>query len=93
MSSSAENDPSSVLSGPLPVLPILGRAEIEARFDPVRVKEALREAFLGLVDGQSLQPPQSLVLLPEDRGDFICYLGVLAKRESSESSCRPICRP
>ncbi len=80
MSNAAENDPSSAPSGPLPILPILGQAEIEARFDPVRVKEALRDAFLGLGDGQSVQPPQSLVVLPEDRGDFICYLGVLAKK-------------
>lgn len=80
MSDQAANDPSAAVFGPISVLPLLSQAEIQARLDPIRVKEALKEAFLGLENGQSLQPPQSLVLLPEDRGDFICYLGVLAEK-------------
>ena len=62
MSDTAANDPSAALSGSLPVLPLLGQAEIEARFDQIQVKAALKDAFLGLSDGQSLQPPQSLDL-------------------------------
>jgi L-arginine dehydrogenase len=38
----------------------------------------LEEAFRALHLKQAVQPPQTLALFPESRGDFITYLGVLA---------------
>jgi len=35
--------------------------------------------FGDLADGQATQPPQSLTLFPSGAGDFIAYLGVLAR--------------
>jgi len=37
--------------------------------------------FAALGDGEAVQPPQTLTLFPRDAGDFITYLGVLAKHE------------
>lgn len=42
-----------------------------------QVKAVLRDAFAGLASGQSIQPPQSVVLLPEDAGDCIIYPAAL----------------
>lgn len=41
--------------------------------------EVMREAFRSLGGGTAVQPPQTLTLLPQDAGDFITYLGVLAE--------------
>jgi L-arginine dehydrogenase len=41
--------------------------------------EVMREAFRSLGAGTAVQPPQALTLLPQDAGDFITYLGVLAE--------------
>lgn len=38
---------------------------------------ALRTAFLGLLDGTSVQPAQSVTVFPEDAGDCIFYPGAL----------------
>jgi L-arginine dehydrogenase len=41
--------------------------------------EVMREAFRSLGGGTAVQPTQTLTLLPQDAGDFITYLGVLAE--------------
>ncbi|MFT3687631.1 ornithine cyclodeaminase family protein [Paenirhodobacter sp.] len=44
------------------------------RIDPVA---EMRSLFRALGAGEAVQPPQTLTLLPGDRGDFITYLGAL----------------
>ena len=59
-------------------VPVVSHAEIAARLDKLDAKAALKQAFLGLAGGNSVQPPQTLALFPNEAGDFICYLGILA---------------
>ena len=44
------------------------------------VQRALRRMFRALADGQAVQPPQLLSLFPDQSGDFISYLGILAQQ-------------
>lgn len=44
----------------------------------INVPEILRDMFRMMAKGEAVQPPQQLVVFPENRGDFINYLGVLA---------------
>lgn len=40
---------------------------------PSVVIDALRDAFLGLTNGETVQPLQTTILLPDDQGDCIIY--------------------
>ena len=51
-----------------PDLSLLDRSELMG---------ALEEAFKSLHSGRAVQPPQTLSVFPEGRGDFIAYLGVI----------------
>jgi len=51
--------------------------EIRSLIPTMDVKQALKDAFLGLAEGRNVQPPQSMTVFPQDSGDFIAYLGVL----------------
>jgi L-arginine dehydrogenase len=51
-------------------------AHLSGRIDAI---EIMREAFRSLAGGTAVQPPQTLTLFPQDAGDFITYLGVLAE--------------
>jgi L-arginine dehydrogenase len=56
--------------------PIVLDAEAVAKLLPqVDVLQELRDLFVELGKNQAVQPPQTLALLPEDKGDFITYLG------------------
>ena len=37
--------------------------------------QELRSLFAELAQNQAVQPPQTIALLPDDKGDFITYLG------------------
>jgi len=41
----------------------------------INVLQEMRQLFTGLGSAQAVQPPQTLTLLPEDKGDFITYMG------------------
>ena len=53
----------------------LDAAEVERLLQEVDVLQEMRQLFVGLGQAQAVQPPQTLALLPEDKGDFITYLG------------------
>ena len=56
--------------------PITLDAAAVARLLPqIDVLQEMRQLFVGLGNAQAVQPPQTLALLPEDKGDFITYLG------------------
>ena len=56
--------------------PIVLDAAAVARLLPqIDVLQEMRQLFVGLGSAQAVQPPQTLTLLPEERGDFITYLG------------------
>lgn len=58
----------------------LSEQDIKTRLAAIsqnQVKSVLKQAFLGLASGKSVQPPQSLMLLPEDAGDCIFYPAAL----------------
>ncbi len=48
---------------------------VERLLPQVDVLQEMRQLFIGLGHAQAVQPPQTLALLPEDKGDFITYLG------------------
>lgn len=56
---------------------IVGPADID-KLDKGLVKKALESAFRGLTTGASVQPTQTVTLLPDDAGDAIFYPGALA---------------
>ena len=56
--------------------PITLDASDVARLLPqIDVLQEMRQLFVGLGGAQAVQPPQTLTLLPEDKGDFITYMG------------------
>ncbi len=58
-------------------LPVLTNTDIDAFLERIDVAAVLEESFAALHRGQVVQPPQTLTLFPEDRGDCITYMGVL----------------
>jgi L-arginine dehydrogenase len=57
---------------------IFDQADIEKLLPRLNIRLALENMFRSLANGSATQPPQTLSLFPEDAGDFITYLGVLA---------------
>ena len=53
----------------------LDAIDVERLLPQVDVLQEMRQLFVGLGHAQAVQPPQTLALLPEDKGDFITYLG------------------
>ena len=66
------------MSDPSPV--ILDAATVQSLLPKVDTLAVLRSLFLELAEGTAVQPPQSLSLFPEGKGDFISYLGTLARK-------------
>ncbi len=58
---------------------VLQQAEARRLLQQVDVHQAMRSMFLDLAAGEAVQPAQQLVEFPHAAGDFINYLGVLAK--------------
>jgi L-arginine dehydrogenase len=58
---------------------VLAQAEARRLLQQVDVHQAMRQMFLDLATGEAVQPAQQLVEFPNAAGDFINYLGVLAK--------------
>ncbi len=54
---------------------ILDAADVAALLPQVDVLAEMRALFAELGADLAVQPPQTLTLLPDDRGDFITYLG------------------
>ncbi|AXI46273.1 ornithine cyclodeaminase [Sulfitobacter sp. SK012] len=53
----------------------LDATAVEVLLPQVDVLQEMRQLFIGLGNAQAVQPPQTLALLSEDKGDFITYLG------------------
>lgn len=53
--------------------PLFDAAMIAAYLDLDGIKSAVARGYDALARGKAVQPPQTLVPLPEDRGDFIIY--------------------
>ena len=66
------------MSDPSPV--ILDATAVKALLPKVDTLAIMRSLFLELAEGTAVQPPQSLSLFPEGKGDFISYLGTLARK-------------
>ncbi|WP_044872025.1 ornithine cyclodeaminase family protein [Pseudomonas sp. LFM046] len=60
---------------------VLQQAESRRLLQQVDVHQAMRSMFLDLAAGEAIQPAQQLVEFPNAAGDFINYLGVLAKEK------------
>jgi L-arginine dehydrogenase len=58
-------------------VPVLDQAAVLGRLDRTQVLGALETAFVGLVNGRSIQPAQTVTILPDGRGDCIFYPGAL----------------
>ena len=62
----------------IPVITAEQTADILQHID---VREAMRRVFTSLARGHAVQPAQKVVLLPNNRGDFINYFGVDMSRQ------------
>lgn len=60
---------------------VLDAEQVQERLQGLDVLDAMRSLFRALGDGQAVQPPQTLTLFPESKGDFITYAGVLAREK------------
>ncbi|SAK49110.1 ornithine cyclodeaminase family protein [Caballeronia ptereochthonis] len=60
---------------------IVHEEEVRQALPSLDIRGALEDMFAALHDGEAVQPPQTLTLFPRGAGDFITYLGVLAKHE------------
>lgn len=54
---------------------VLNASDVAALLPSVDALTAMRTLFTELGRGQAVQPSQTLTLFPEDKGDFITYLG------------------
>nr|WP_309504477.1 ornithine cyclodeaminase family protein [uncultured Roseovarius sp.] len=54
---------------------VLDASAVDALLPHVETLGAMRALFAELGRGEAVQPPQTLAVFPEDRGDFITYLG------------------
>ncbi|KQT50645.1 ornithine cyclodeaminase [Aureimonas sp. Leaf454] len=54
---------------------------IEEMLGKIDMRSALERMFRALADGSATQPAQTLSLFPDNAGDFITYLGVLASEK------------
>ncbi|KAA8562308.1 NAD(P)H-dependent anabolic L-arginine dehydrogenase DauB [Pseudomonas extremaustralis] len=58
---------------------VINQAQARELLAQVDVPQILRKLFCDLAAGQAVQPAQQRVEFPQDAGDFINYLGVLAE--------------
>jgi L-arginine dehydrogenase len=58
---------------------IADAAQVRAALPALDVRGVLARMFASLGRGAAVQPPQTLALFPQQAGDFITYLGVLAE--------------
>lgn len=70
-------------------LPVLHKPDLDAYLKNVDVTGTLEQTFAALHKGLVVQPPQTLTLFPENRGDFITYLGVLSHFDVFGSKLSP----
>lgn len=70
-------------------VPVLNADDIAGYLSDINVVETMEQTFAALADGLVAQPPQTLTLFPEDRGDFITYLGALAHKNVFGSKLSP----
>lgn len=57
---------------------VLDAAAVGALLPRIDVLQEMRQLFLELGNGTAVQPPQTLTLLPENKGDFITYMGAMS---------------
>jgi L-arginine dehydrogenase len=62
--------------GALPL--VVSEARVRAALPSLNVRAALTHMFGALGRDEAVQPPQTLTIFPQQAGDFITYLGVLA---------------
>ncbi len=60
---------------------VLDDAAIQNLLGELDIRDILEKMFKALGEGKAAQPPQTLSLFPDDTGDFITYLGVLANEK------------
>ncbi|HEV3432010.1 MAG TPA: ornithine cyclodeaminase family protein [Paraburkholderia sp.] len=58
---------------------IVNAAQVRAALPALDVRGALASMFGALGRGGAVQPPQTLTVFPQQAGDYITYLGVLAE--------------
>ncbi|RQM50916.1 ornithine cyclodeaminase family protein [Paraburkholderia bannensis] len=73
--SGTTNSPLSHAAAPF----IADAATVRAALPHLDVRGVLARLFASLGRGEAVQPPQTLALFPQQAGDFITYLGVLAE--------------
>lgn len=70
-------------------IPIITSQQIASILPCIDVISAMRNVFTSLALGCAIQPAQKVVLLPENRGDFINYFGVDLNRKQLGTKISP----
>lgn len=60
---------------------VLSQQDVEVLSTQLNVTELMESLFLSLAQGNAIQPSQTLTPFPDNKGDFITYLGVLADKQ------------
>lgn len=68
---------------------ILDANAVNRLLPKIDVLEEMRQLFHDLAQSQAVQPPQTLTLLPEDKGDFITYLGAMNSKGAFGAKLSP----
>lgn len=68
---------------------VLNAGDIDRYLAGIDVVDTMAQTFTALAEGLVVQPPQTLALFPQDRGDFITYLGALAHKNVFGSKLSP----
>src|SRR5262249_13894387 len=71
---------------------LLDAAQVTEHIGQIDVPSALRRMFLGVAQGKAAQPPQLRNLFPDDQGNFISYLGILAEERVFGAKLSPYIR-
>ena len=70
-------------------LVVLDANAVDRLLPKLDVLAEMRQLFIDLAQSQAVQPPQTLTLLPDDKGDFITYLGATNSKRAFGAKLSP----
>ena len=68
---------------------ILDADAVDQLLPKLDVLDEMRRLFIDLAQSQAVQPPQSLTLLPGDKGDFITHIGAMNSAKAFGAKLSP----
>lgn len=68
---------------------VLNEKEVCELLPLLDAKQTMKSLFKALAEDKAIQPPQTLTLFPEDKGDYITYLGALTQEGAFGAKLSP----